>query len=115
MKFINLNNPICCNDVIKCVFDLSELDLKVYKKLKKKGESRVNAIAKDLKRERSTVYRSLQKLTCCELCSKTTKTIKNGGYYHVYICKDSKQTRESIENCIDNWYKKMKNTIKELD
>jgi predicted transcriptional regulator len=115
MKFINLNDPICFYDIIKCVFDLNELDLKVYKKLKKKAESRVTAIAKDLKRERSTVYRSLQKLTYCGLCSKTTKTIKNGGYYHVYICKDSKRTRESIENCIDNWYKKIKNTIKELD
>ena len=114
MKFINSENLICCNDVIKCVFDLKELDLKVYNNLKKKGESRANILAKNLKRERSTVYRSLQKLTSCGLCIKTTKTIKNGGYYHLYTCNDAKQTKENIEKCIDNWYNKMKKTIKEL-
>lgn len=73
MKFIKSEDVICCNDLIKCVFDLNELDLKVYKKLKKKGESRAEILAKHLKRERSTVYRSLQKLTCCGLCIKNNK------------------------------------------
>ena len=115
MKFIQSNQNICCDDVIQCIFNLNTLDLKVYKKLKQTGENRADKLAKQLNKERSTVYRSLKKLTCTGLCIKKTKTIKKGGYYHVYTCDDLKKTKEKLENCIDEWYKKMNNTIKELE
>lgn len=115
MKFINNSTPICCNDVIQSVFDLNELDLLVYSNLKKTGETRADELAKKLNKDRSTVYRSLQKLTNSGLCKKNTKTIDSGGYFHIYVCNDSNQTKENIERCIDNWYKKMKKTIQKLD
>ena len=115
MKFIKSSKDMCCDDIIQCVFDLNNLDLNVYKNLRELGEARTNVLAKKIKRERSTVYRSLQKLTSCELCTKKTKTIEKGGYYHVYKYNDSKETKEKIEQCIDKWYKQMKNTIKFLE
>ncbi len=115
MKFINLNNSVCCNDVIKCIFDLNDLDIATYKKLKEKKELQATELANILKKERSTVYRSLQRLVCCGLCSKKTKTLQKGGYYHVYSPVTKKETKEKINRCIDNWYKKMKDTIKDLE
>ena len=115
MKFIQSNQKICCNDVIQCIFDLNDLDIKTYKKLKEIGESRADELAKKIKKERSTVYRSLQKLTCSDLCTKETKTIEGGGYYHTYKCNDNKKIKEKIRNCIDEWYERMKVTIKELE
>jgi predicted transcriptional regulator len=114
MKFIQLDQKICCNDVIQCIFDLNELDISVYNILKKVGSSRATSLADKLKKERSTVYRSLQKLTCAGLCNKKTMTISKGGYYHIYECVNTKKTKEKIEKCIDIWYNKMKKTIKEL-
>lgn len=114
MKFINPEKNICCNDVIQCVFDLNELDIKTYKKLREKKEIQATEIAKILKKERSTVYRSLQRLVCSGLCEKKTKTLKKGGYYHVYSPVKNNEAKKKINNCIDNWYKKMKDTIKEL-
>ena len=115
MKFIQPTQKICCNDVIQCVFNLNDLDITTYKKLKEVGESRADELAKKINKERSTVYRSLQKLTCSELCIKETKTIDSGGYYHTYKCNDNKKTKEKIEKCIDDWYIKMKETLKEID
>ena len=115
MKFIQLDKKICYNDVIQCIFDLNNLDINVYKKLKETGEIRADELAKKINKERSTVYRSLQKFTCSDLCIKKTNILENGGIYHTYICRDAKNTKEKLEKCIDKWYKKMKETIKELE
>ncbi len=114
MKYINPEKNICCNDVIQCVFDLNELDIKSYKKLKETEGVQATDLADMLKKERSTIYRSLQRLVCSGLCIKKTKTLKKGGYYHIYSPITNKEAKEKINRCIDDWYKKMKETIKEL-
>ena len=115
MKFIQLHENICCRDVIKSVFELNKLDLDVYKKLKEIKESRADILAKKMSKERSTIYRSLQRLTSCNLCTKKIKTIEKGGYYHTYSCNDPKQMKKEIESCIDQWYKLMKDTLKDFE
>lgn len=114
MKYINQNQNICCDDVMQCILNLNNLDIEVYKTLKEKGEKRADQLAQYIGKERSTVYRSLQKLTCAGLCKKKTKTLTKGGYYHTYICNNKKTTKKQLEKCIDNWYLKMKNTLKEF-
>ena len=114
MKFINPESKICCDEAIKCVFDLNQLDILVLKKLREKKQIRSDTLSKELKRERSTIYRSLQKLTNCGLCIKRTKTIKSGGYYHVYICNNNQQVRKNMQSCIDQWYQQMKEIINEI-
>ena len=115
MKFPKSYNNMCCEDVIKCVFDLNSLDVEVYKILQKMGKERADEIAKEMKKDRSTVYRSLQKLNCCGVCEKETKYLEKGGYYHIYSCNDISETKKNLNKCIDNWYKQMKETIKNLD
>lgn len=115
MKFIRNYENICCDDVIQSIFELNTLDLEVYKILKETGELRADALTKRMDRERSTIYRSLQKLTSCGLCTKTTKTIETGGYYHTYSCNDVKLIREKIESCIDEWYKQMKKILQDFE
>lgn len=115
MKFIKSSKNLSCGDVISCVFDFNDLDLNVYKKLREVGESRTDLLAKKLKKERSTVYRSLQKLTICGLCTKKTKKIAKGGYYHTYSSIDTKIVQNKLESCIDEWYLSMKEIIKTFE
>ena len=115
MKFLQSNKIMCCDDVIRCVFDLNSVDIDVYRKLKKIGESRADELANLIKKDRSTIYRSLQKLTCCGICKKKTNFIEKGGYYHTYNCINSVKTKNELEKCINKWYKKMKETIKDFD
>lgn len=112
---MSINKLTCCEDVIKCVFELNESDIQTYKKLKKIGKTRADDLAKKIGKDRSTIYRSLQKLTCCGICSKQTKIIDKGGYYHTYQCNDIGETKQRLEKHIDNWYKQMKQTIKNLE
>jgi len=115
MKFIKSFEGICCDDVMQCIFDLNVLDLNVYKKLKEVGKSRADELAKKMNRERSTVYRSLQKITTCGLCIKETNTIEAGGYYHTYSCIDTKQVKNQVETCLEKWYTSMKEMIELFD
>lgn len=115
MRFIKSYNNLCCNDLLKCVFDLNNLDIDVYDKLKKFGEMRADELADKIKKDRSTVYRSLQKLICFNLCIKETRNIKKGGYYHVYRCNDVAEAKKELEDCINNWYYHMKSILKQFD
>ena len=112
MRFLDTSKNICCDDVIRCIFDFNNLDINVYNKLKEDGELKAQELAYKLKKERSTVYRSLQKLTKCGLCIKKTNKIEAGGHYHTYECINSKLVKIKIESCINDWYKSMKNTLK---
>ena len=115
MKFIQPNQKnICCDDIIQCIYELNTLDITVYNKLKTQKEARPQSLAKQINKERSTVYRSLQKLTCVGLIEKNKKALTKGGNYHTYKIKDSEQTKEQLEKCIDNWYNKMKKTIENI-
>jgi len=115
MKLMKDYENICCKDVLQYVFDLNSLDLEVYKKLKELKESRADDLAKKLGKERSYIYRSLQKLTSCNLCTKITKTIESGGYYHLYAFKDAKGVRKELELCIDEWYNHIKQILKNFE
>jgi predicted transcriptional regulator len=112
MRFLDTSKKICCDDIIRCIFDFNNLDLNVYKKLKEDGESTAQNLSDKLKKERSTVYRSLQKLTKCGLCIKKTNKINTGGHYHTYKCIESELIKKKIESCINEWYKSMKDTLK---
>lgn len=115
MKFINPEKNINYDNVVQCIFELNNLDIQTYSILKQIGEMRADELAKKLKKDRSNVYRSLQKLTCCGLCTKEQRNIETGGYYHIYRPSNTAKIKKELEKQIDNWHKKMKNTLKELE
>lgn len=115
MEIKPMQTPMKCDDAIKCVFNLNKLDLRVYKKLKELGPLRANELAKYLNRERSTVYRSLQKLSKCGICRKITKTLDQGGYYHVYKCDSIENIQKQALACLDSWYNNVKETLDTLN
>src|SRR5687767_1024785 len=78
-------------DLFIQLYDLSSLDLDILFMLigNKNGEPMtLDEVSKEVDRDRSTTFRSLQKLVSLGLCVKETKTIKDGGYYHVYGAVD---------------------------
>ncbi len=112
---IKSDENICCKDVLRSIFEINDLDLHVYKTLKKIGEMRADEVANIVKKERSTTYRSLQKLAKMGFCIKKTNKIKSGGYYHTYKCIEPKKIKKEIESCLDQWYFSMKNALERFD
>lgn len=100
-----------CQDLMKCAYNLNEFELGVYKRLSEAGPVRADDLAKLVGKERSTVYRALQKLMSCGICYRETKSLGRGGYYHVYIAIDRTELKKRLEQCIENWHDKMRQAL----
>ena len=115
MKILNDTKNLKCDGAVKCIFNLNELDIKVYKELTKEENIRADELAEILKKERSTVYRSLQKLTKCGICIKQIKNLEKGGYFHTYSCSGKLEIKRAAEECLEEWYQSIKKMLSQLN
>jgi predicted transcriptional regulator len=76
-------------DLFIYLYDLSPLELDLLLILNRTNEAlTLDEISQHADRDRTTVFKSLQKLVKAGICNKETKTMKDGGYYHVYSAID---------------------------
>jgi predicted transcriptional regulator len=110
-----LSGQATCRDIVKCVYGLSDFELLIYRKLVKQGPQKADDLAPSLKKDRSTVYRALQRLVSSGLAFRETKNIDRGGYYHVYMAVPPNQLKDKLHQCADDWFENMKGAINEFD
>ena len=86
-------------DLFIYLYDLSPLDLDLlFVLIKNKKAMTLEELSTLADRDKSTTFRSLQKLVGLGICVKETKTIKEGGYYHIYSAIDIKSFKIQTEN-----------------
>jgi len=110
-----LSGAATCEDVMQCFFNLNDLEITLYTFITNQGPQRLDTLAKKVKKDKTTVYRSLQKLVSCGLCFKGTKTLKRGGYYHIYGAVEPQLVRRKLKECMDQWNTNMKRALKDFD
>jgi len=106
-----MSGEATCSDIIQCLYNLNEFEVELYWILHEEGEKRADDLADRLKKDRSTVYRSLQKLVSCGMCFRESRTIERGGHYHVYSAIPSEDIKAKAEECADNWYASIKQAL----
>jgi predicted transcriptional regulator len=105
-------------DLFIQLYDLSPLDLDIlFMLISKKNDEpmTLDQISKGADRDRSTTFRSLQKLVGLGLCIKDTKTIKEGGYYHVYSVVDMKTFKMETERRVRDLQKGLERLLKKFE
>ena len=107
----NGGEGISCEEVIKCVLDISADGWNIYHFIEKEGPIRVDRVAEFLGKDRSTAYRELQKLITCGICLKEQATLKEGGYYFLYRSRSMDEIKRETERCIDVTYIQLKDAI----
>ena len=76
-------------DLIMSLYDLSPLEFDLlFALIARKKATPLNVLSKQVNRDKTTVFRCLQKLVNLRICEKETKTLKEGGWYHVYSAID---------------------------
>jgi predicted transcriptional regulator len=86
-------------DLFIYLYDLSPLDLDLlFTLIKNKKAMTLEELSSLADRDKSTTFRSLQKLVGLGICVKETRSIKEGGYYHVYSAIDIKSFKIQTEN-----------------
>ncbi len=100
-----------CHDLVQCAFSLAGFEVEVYYQLSQSGPLRADELAVKIGKDRSTVYRALQKLMTCGMVYRETKSIERGGYFHVYKAIDKELLRGKLERCVDDWYAHMQEVL----
>ena len=98
------------------LYDLSPLELDLlFIMIKEAKQLTLEELSNKADRDRSTVFRSLQKLVSAGICIKETRTIKEGGYYHVYSAVDMETFKAETEMRVRDLQKSLDRLMKKFE
>ena len=110
-----LQQDMTCEGLLECFHGLKQLDREIFGVLADAGEPlTVDEIAERVDRERSTAYRSVQRLVSTGFVDQEQVNYENGGYYHVYRLADADQVADEMQRLLNDWYAKMGQLIQEF-
>lgn len=72
-------------------------------------------LSKKADRDKSTVFRSVQKLVSSRICIKETKTMREGGYYHVYSAVDMETFKAETETRVKDLQESLDRLMKKFE
>ncbi len=105
-----------CEGLLECIYGLKNIDTTVFKLLSTTREPMtVDEVASRIDRERSTAYRSVQRLIEAGVVKKEQMNYEQGGYYHVYTASDSDEISRNFQRMLNDWYAKMGSLIGEFN
>ncbi|CAI50153.1 TrmB family transcription regulator [Natronomonas pharaonis DSM 2160] len=110
-----LKQDMECEGLLECIHGLKELDKEIFQLLTETAEPMtVDEIADAVDRERSTAYRSVQRLVQSGFVQKEQVNYDQGGYYHVFRPTDPDEIADDMQRMLNDWYAKMGNLIGEF-
>ena len=110
-----LKQDMQCEGLLECIHGLKELDKEIFRVLTERAEPlTVDEIAEAVDRERSTAYRSIQRLLDSGFVRKEQVNYEQGGYYHVFRPADADEITDDMQRMLNDWYAKMGQLIGEF-
>jgi predicted transcriptional regulator len=110
-----LRSDMQCEGLLECFHDLKAIDKEVFRLLNDRAEGlTVDEIADEVDRERSTAYRSVQRLLKAGFIQKEQVNYEQGGYHHVYHPRDAEEIAQEMQRTLNDWYAKMGQLIGEF-
>jgi len=111
-----LQRDMECEGLLECFHGLKQLDKACFRALVEADEPlTVDEIAAAVDRERSTAYRSVQRLLQTGFIGKEQVNYDQGGYYHVYSPTDPSKIADDLQRMLNDWYAKMGQLIREFE
>lgn len=111
-----LQQDMKCEGLLECIHGLRQLDRECYRVLVEAGEPlKIDDVAVEVDRERSTTYRSIQRLMQAGFVQKKQINYEEGGYCHVYHPVDTGEIAEDMRRKLNDWYAMMGQLIHEFE
>jgi predicted transcriptional regulator len=100
-----LRSDVECEGLLEIIYGLTRLDREVFRLLVD-GDApmTVDEVADAVGRERSTAYRSIQRLLRTGFVEKEQVNYEQGGYYHVYRPSDADDVADDMQRALNDWY-----------
>ncbi|AEN07092.1 helix-turn-helix domain-containing protein [Halolamina sp.] len=110
-----LQSDMECEGLLECFHDLKQIDKAVFRLLTDAEEPlTVDEIAAGVDRERSTAYRSIQRLLSAGFLRKDQVNYEQGGYHHVYAPRDAEEITRELQRMLNDWYAEMGQLVSEF-
>ena len=110
-----LDQDMQCEGLLECFYGLKELDRRVFGVLASSdARLTIDQIAEEVDRERSTAYRSVQRLMEAGFVRKEQVNYDHGGYYYVFEPVDADEVADDLQRMLNDWYAKMGQLIGEF-
>jgi predicted transcriptional regulator len=110
-----LQSDMECEGLLECIHGLKQLDRECFGVLvEAPSPMTVDEVADAVERERSTAYRSIQRLLQTGFVQKEQVNYEQGGYYHVYRPADPDEVADDMQRMLNEWYAKMGQLIQEF-
>ena len=111
-----LQQDMQCEGLLECIHGLKQLDKECFRVLVESEDPlTIDEVAAGVDRERSTAYRSIQRLLQSGFIQKDQVNYDQGGYYHVYYPTDPTQIARDMQRRLNEWYAKMGQLIQEFE
>jgi predicted transcriptional regulator len=104
-------------DLFVYLYNLSplETDLLLLLMLNNKNPMTLEQVTNEIDRDKSTIFRSLQKLVSLGIVTKETRTVKEGGAYHVYSAIDIETFKSETERRVKDLEKSFHRILKKFE
>jgi predicted transcriptional regulator len=104
-------------DLFIYLYNLSplEIDLLIFLIKKENKTNSLDDLTLSMNKDRSTVFRALQKLVNAGICVKETKTLKEGGIYHVYSALPKEMFRSETEKKVKELEESLHRILKKFE
>ena len=110
-----LQQEMVCERLLECVHGLRPLDTACYETLVESQEPlTVDAVAASIDRDRTTAYRSTQRLFERGLINRDQINYDHGGYVHVYYPADPSAVAANMQRRLNDWYATIDRLIQEF-
>ena len=104
-----------CSDLLSCFLDLNNLEITIFYTLLSRGRATLDDLAAIVSRDRSTVFRNLQKLDSLGLVSKEMTSLDRGGRVSIFVPSDIPTIKEIISQRIESIKRSMDSFLNEFE
>lgn len=104
---------LTCHDLVKCIFNLNQTEVNILRSLPVDEPMTPHEMAEVMEKDRSTVYRGLEKLVSLGLAYKERKGGESRGFSNVYSRVPEKELFRKAEKSLDECYDKIKRILKD--
>ena len=110
-----ITNSTEIRKILRCTFELTDLEVSITLMLPTEG-MRVKEIQKILKKDRTTIQKSLKVLIDKELIFRESKCCVQGkrGRYFVYKSLEREEIRKRVLDSINKWYNGLQESVKSI-
>ncbi len=100
---------------LKCALDISCLDFEIYLTLLKRNPATIEEISEIVGKDKSTVYKSLQRLLEKGLIERDYRILRGGGYRYLYRPLPFQEFKKLMVRSLENWAKNLMDSLREIE